>query len=54
MQVDTAPEENENVEEEFHIIENTTLVGYTVHTNYIAFILVVTCVHGFYRSKFRS
>ena len=27
MQVDAVPEENENVEEEFHIIENTTLVG---------------------------
>ena len=29
MQVDAAPEENENVEEEFHIIENTALVSYS-------------------------
>ncbi|KAK2182658.1 hypothetical protein NP493_342g02030 [Ridgeia piscesae] len=34
MQVDAVPEENENVEEEFHIIENTTLDLETYATQY--------------------
>ena len=28
MQVDVAQEENENVEEEHHVVESTTLVGF--------------------------